>query len=268
MKVVDAATLKGDGSSNQDRYLIGDYYAAVFDGASAFPSEPTDRDGGWFANELAEAVQAQMTPSSNLQEILRRALEQMVSEHQLRAGGPSSTVALVRWDDSNFDCLVLGDSPIAVMLADGRVDVITDRRLSSIGADKRAAYRERLEAGGGFDREHTELLGRLQAEQRKYRNAPRGFWIAADDPAAADQAISRRFPLESVGAAVLMTDGASAAVDRFGLSTWGEIPMRIMREGSAQILAEVNHAEGADPVGRNSPRSKQHDDKTAVLVAA
>ena len=62
------------------------------------------------------------------------------------------------------------------------MDVITDRRLSAIGADKRAAYRERLNAGGGFDSEHRELLRNLQAEQRKYRNEPDGFWIAADDP--------------------------------------------------------------------------------------
>ena len=115
VKVVDAATLKGDGSSNQDRYLVGDYYAAVFDGASAFPPEPSDRDGGWYARELAKAVQERMAPSGDLRGVLKDALEDVLREHDLRADGPSSTVALVRWDDVNLDCLVLGDSPIAVM---------------------------------------------------------------------------------------------------------------------------------------------------------
>ena len=173
------------------------------------------------------------------------------SEHDLHADGPSSTVALARWDDVNLDCLVLGDSPIAVMHSDGHVDVITDRRLSAIGADKRAAYRERLVAGGGFDSEHRELLRSLQAEQRKYRNEPDGFWIAADDPSAADHALTRRFPVGSVSAAVLMTDGASAIVDRFGLTTWADMPSRLSREGCAQVLAEIDQAESADPAGRD-----------------
>ncbi len=53
MRVVDYATLKGDGKTNQDRYLIGDYYAAVLDGASAYPPQPEGRDGGWYAEQLA-----------------------------------------------------------------------------------------------------------------------------------------------------------------------------------------------------------------------
>jgi len=267
VKVLDVATLKGDGSSNQDQYLVGDYYAAVFDGASAFPPEPSDRDGGWYARELAKAVQERMAPSSDLRGVLKDALEDVLREHDLDADGPSSTVALTRWDDVNLDCLVLGDSPIAVMHSNSHVDVMTDRRLSAIGAGKRRAYRQRLVAGGGFDSEHRELLRSLQAEQRKFRNKPDGYWIAADDPSAAGQAFTRRFPVRSICAAMLMTDGASAIVDRFGLTTWAEMASRLPREGCAEVLAEIDHAESADPAGRSSPRSKNHDDKTAVLVA-
>jgi hypothetical protein len=153
------------------------------------------------------------------------------------------------------------------MLADGQVEVITDRRLSTIGAGKRAAYRERLRSAGGFNTEHRELLQALQAEQRTHRNKPNGFWIASDDPAAADEAVCRRFQIESIRAAVLMTDGVSALVDRFGLATWAEMPTRILRDGCAAVLAEVDQAEGDDPSGRHFPRSKTHDDKTAVLIA-
>lgn len=145
--------------------------------------------------------------------------------------------------------------------------MITDKRLSAIGTEQRAAYRDRLKTGRGFDRQHHDLVRTLQAEQRRHRNEPRGYWIAADDPAAADQAVTRSFPVTGVGAVALMTDGASAIVDRFGLTAWTELPTRFSHDGCAAVLAAVDRAEHSDPMGLRWPRSKVHDDKTVVLVA-
>jgi hypothetical protein len=268
VKVIDAATLKGDGRANQDRYLVENYYAAVFDGASAFwPPRSADRDGGWYAEELASAVNGQMDRSSDLQQILRDALERLKRDHALLPGSPSSTVAIVRWDHSNLDCLVLGDSPIAVMFANGDVEVVADRRLSTIGTEQRTAYRNRLKAGEGFGSTHRELLRSLQIEQANLRNRSRGYWIAADDPSAASQSLTVRYPRMAIDAVLLMTDGASAIVDCFGLATWASLPNRVKRDGCAKLLSQVSHAESADPDARHWPRSKKHDDKTILLVA-
>lgn len=269
MRVADAATLKGDGRTNQDRYLAGDYYAAVLDGASSYPPLPEGRDGGWYAEQLARAIEDAITPTKALDVVLAEAIELVAETHQLESGAsPSSTVAIARWDGSYVECLVLGDSTILVGHTDGTIDRLTDDRLTDIAVAQRAEYQRRLQQGHGYDQQHRKLLQALQQEQRRARNTKDGYWIAEADPVAAYHALERRYPQREIADLVLMTDGAAAVAEPLQIIPWNAVASVARAAGCGEILRSVVAAEGDDPDGREFPRSKRHDDKAAVLITA
>ncbi|MBF8184201.1 hypothetical protein ITP53_00240 [Nonomuraea sp. K274] len=88
-------------------------------------------------------------------------------------------------------------------------------------------------------------------ELRANRNQPGGFWLAKDDPRAADEAITGSCPISEVTGAVLLSNGASRIVDRFGLTDWPGVMDVLASSGPAEIirgvrLAEARHAVAAD----------------------
>jgi len=58
---------------------------------------------------------------------------------------------------------------------------------------------------------------------------------------------------------------SSFAIDRFHLATWAELGAILTGDGPAGLIRRVRAAAAADPKGERWPRSKIHDDATAVL---
>lgn len=270
MRVVDLATLQGDGTSNQDRAITRHNYAAVLDGASQFPPRPDGHDGGWYSERLARALAEQLDArDGNLGDAVANAIRTVATTENLTPGdAPSSTVTIARWNAENVHVYVLGDSPAIVFLADGTHQVVTDQRLVGVGRQQRAAYRAHLLDGHGFDTTHRQLLADLQAEQQRKRNTTGGYWIAEADPAAGHHGYTETFPLDQVDAVLLLSDGASAAVNKYTYpETWPEALDAVRNDGCAAFLRHVVDVEDQDPDGTRWPRSKHHDDKTAALLA-
>ncbi|GAA6525082.1 hypothetical protein IDVR_08770 [Intrasporangium sp. DVR] len=263
---ITAATRKGSGRTNQDRYIIGPNFAAVLDGASNFSEENPQHDGGWYAETLAAKLRKLLAaqPDGALPEIVGRAIESVATEHDLRSNSsPTSTIALARWDDEQAEVYVLGDSTVAIIHPDGREDVYSDHRLASIGEDVRRAYRERLAAGSGFDDQHLQLLASLQAEQARWRNREDGYWIAGATSAAASRGIVQSLKWPDVSRIAIASDGAAAAVSKYRLfPSWAVLAGLDAQE----VLVAVEAHESLDGDGTAWPRSKRHDDKTLLLL--
>ncbi|HEY8722102.1 protein phosphatase 2C domain-containing protein [Pengzhenrongella sp.] len=265
--IVDAATLAG-GANNQDAYAVVGRALVVLDGASAFPPVRPERDGGWYARTLRDAIRERLPESDHsLARILADSIAQVRDDYELRPGGPSSTVVMARVNIDTVDVLVLGDSTLVIQHPDDTCTAIIDDRLAQVAKAKRKGYREQLRDGGGYDDEHVQRLAGLQAAQRLVRNQPGGYWIAESDPAAATQAISRTVPLDQVHALLLLTDGAAAGVVTYGApKTWPELVQQVDSAGAQQVLDGLHELEETDPAGQRWPRSKPHDDKTVILV--
>lgn len=264
---IDVATLAG-GPSNQDAYAVLDRAVVVLDGSSTHPPQAPGRDGRWFARTLLDALCTGLPGfGSSLSGILANAIAQVREDHQLRPGGPSSTVLITRINDNTLDVLVLGDSTLVIEHPDHDCTAITDDRLTSVAVAEREAYLRRLREGAGYGIQHARLLADLQAAQRLVRNHPEGYWIAECDPRAARQAISRTLPLDLVQAVLLLTDGAAAGVTTYGTqSTWPELVRQVEIVGTQQFLSDVHQLEETDPTGQRWPRAKPHDDKTAIIL--
>jgi hypothetical protein len=250
---------------SQDRTVLLPGAVAVLDGAST--PDPSERDGGWYADQLAGELAGRLPDLRlDLSTVLADAIAAVASAYRLVPGSsPSSTVTLLRWDDELVDGLVLGDSPLVVFTA-GRAEVLVDERLDTVAPRQRVAYHDRLAAGGGYDDEHRALLRELVGEQRRHRNHAGGYWIAEATPTAAGQALVRSWPAHAVTTAVLATDGVSRGIGR-AVPDWPAALALVDQQGADALLDAVRAPERADPDGRQWPRAKPYDDQALIVVS-
>ena len=253
-----------------DRVIVIRNAVAVLDGASAF--EPADVPPGEYASRLGASIAAALTdaPDAPLPSVLAEAIAATASALGLAEddGCPSSTVAMARLADGALDLLALGDSYLFYGTGPGRpgCGTLTDDRLAGLRLPQQRQYRERLAAGSGYDYAHQELLRALQRGQRRHRNRPGGYWVAAADPAAASHALALTLPATAETWAVLATDGAVNTARHLGLDDWPALA----RSGPAALARLLRACQDweqhADPGGRQLPRSKRHDDKAIASL--
>lgn len=110
--------------------------------------------------------------------------------------------------------------------------VVTDTREVEIARPYEIALRE-VPPGGD---DHGRLLRDLPA----HRNRPGGFRVAKDDPRAAAEAVTGRRPASG---AVLLSNGASGIVDRFGRTGWPGLLTLLATGGPEEIICRVRDAE-------------------------
>ncbi len=229
----------------EDHVALLDHAVLVLDGATS-PS-PDLPPGGWYAGLLVDRLAGELhdRPREDLGGALANAISAVAREHGLEPGhSPSSTVSMVRWDESEVEALVLADSPVVAFGRFG-TDVVSDDRLVSL-------------RGGG--------LLQTGADVRRLRNAENGFWVAEADPAAAHKAVRRSWPRADVDAVLVATDGVAVGVDEYGLFDWPEVLQLAKTDGPEAVLDVVRAAENDDPDAVRWPRAKRHDDQVLVLA--
>ncbi|MBA8811182.1 hypothetical protein [Promicromonospora sukumoe] len=259
-----AATLAG-ASRNQDRYVIGERFAAVLDGATSVAGDRS-HDPGWYAEQLADAIEKTVPQGGSLAGAVEEAIRAVRDAHGLTAEStPTSTVALARWSNDTVETYMLGDSYGVILYAEGTEAVHTDDRLDTAAVNERAAYRKRLAEGHGYDDGHRALLLDLQAEQARHCNRPDGYWIAGAQPEAARHGITTAEGRAGVSALVLASDGVDPARHP-DATTWRDLYDEAVERGPEQVLQRIQDAEAEDADGRRWPRSKRHDDKTIVIA--
>lgn len=261
---IEAATLAG-GKINQDYYAYGDTYALVLDGSSSFLPEQTSIDAATYVNKLGQAIASKLE-SVELREIpeaIAESISMTAEELDLEEeSSPNSTVAVAKWGQDELAIFVLGDSTCLVLDSAGDIDEITDNRMARFGVTIRDEYKHRLVAGRGFDSVHKGLLASLQRVQRQHRNLQEGYWIASTKPEAAHFALFSIRPIGEVNSIILCSDGGLLIRDELIRKANGHCSSSL-----EALLLEQHGVENSDGAGVKYPRSKIHDDKTAVLVS-
>ncbi|MEU5564374.1 hypothetical protein [Micromonospora musae] len=220
--------------------------AVLVDGAGIPGAEAICRHGvAWYADRLGSNLLGLLTlvRDRSLPELLATAIEQVTEAHRDSCDvadpiSPSAAVAVLRVSDGLVEHLVLGDAVLVLDRVQGVPLVVADPREVVISR----SYQSAIEATAEGSDEHHRLLRELRAN----RNRPGGFWVAKDDPRAADEAITGSCPAAELTGAVLLSNGASRIVDRFRLADWPEVLAVLASAGSAgpaEIIRRVRQAE-------------------------
>ncbi|WP_255597747.1 protein phosphatase 2C domain-containing protein [Micromonospora sp. RL09-050-HVF-A] len=241
----------------------------LLDGAGLSGTTSTCLHGvAWYTRRLGGALLGQLAADDgqDLTAILGQAIVEVADAHRDTCdisdpSSPSATVTIFRIDDDRADYLALADSVLVLDHAGDVPEVITDGRVDAVGSRYRAA----MDAAPNGTVEHDRALREYIEALRAHRNQPGGFWVAADDPGVAAEALTGSRPVSGLRGAVLLSDGASRIVDQFALADWPEVLALIAEEGPIEVIRQVRAAETSDPQGRRWPRAKAYDDATLAV---
>ncbi|WP_406143290.1 integrase [Streptomyces sp. NBC_01012] len=222
--------------------------AVLVDGAGIPGSGWTCSHGvAWYATRLGGSLLGllSLVPDRGLPTLLAEAIEQVTDVHRDSCHvadviSPSAAVAVLRVSGGLAECAVLGDATVVLDRTHGAPLVFSDPREVVISR----SYEPALDAARGGDA-YLRVLGEL----RSHRNRPGGFWVAKDDPRAADEAVTGSCPVSELsGAAALFSNGASGIVDRFGLCDWPEVMTVLASDGPDAVIRRVRRTEARHAV--------------------
>lgn len=267
---VSTASTQGVGAANEDTVHVSPTGVVVLDGLSAPKDLPMGCIHGtpWFVRQLGTRLINLIGDNTvSLRDALRDAIVKVNDLHRDtcdldQEAVPASTVVMIRERDDVLDYLVLSDNVLVLDLGDEGIKTIADKRVEEVAREEMKAA---LQGPTGTP-EHAARVSQLVSVQRRLRNRPGGYWVAATNPAAADEAITGTIDLAKIQQAALLTDGASRLVDSFGALTWAQLLDLLRTEGPAALIARTREAELNDPAGKRWPRFKQSDDATAAYV--
>lgn len=254
---LEFATAPGDpGTPNEDAVFASPDLAIVLDGVT--PLDRTDigcvHGVAWYAHTLgAELVRLASDRGAALPDCLATAIERVAHAHIDQCDldhpdGPAATVSVVRTHADTADYLALADSPI-VFDRGAEPYVVTDSRPGDLS--------RRLRAQG--------IRPPAREFRTTYRNQPDGYWVAAQDPAAAKHALTGSVDLADVRRILLASDGASRLVDLFHVLDWTEALDAIETDGTAGWIERTRAYEREFAASSGRPLAKPHDDASVVL---
>ncbi|MGR6319894.1 hypothetical protein [Micromonospora soli] len=236
------------GHANEDFTGATPTAAVLIDGAGIPGTESICRHGvAWYASRLGGRLLSllSLVPGRSPSALLAEAIEQVTDDHRDTCDvanpiSPSATVVVLRRSDGRIEHLVLGDSVLVLDRAEAAPLVVSDPREVIVSR----SYRSALEATVAGSDEYHRVLRQLRAN----RNQPGGFWLAKDDPRAADEAITGSCPISELTGAVLLSNGASRIVDRFRLAGWPGVLAILAASGPGEIIHRVREAEARHAV--------------------
>lgn len=265
MRIAIATSPARPDKPNEDYAAATANGAVLLDGAGLSGTASKCHHGvAWYTRHLGAAILAGLPDTDrDLATVLADAISETAQLHAGTCsledpGTPSATVVITRLVADRLHYLVLADSVLVLDEGGGTLTVITDNREATVGA----AHRADLDAHPNGTTAHDEALRTYIETVRRHRNRPGGFWVAAADPAAAHQAITGDRRISDLSRALLLSDGASRIVDRFGLVTWQELFGLVQEHGLGEVIRRVRRAEADDPHGARWARGKVHDDAT------
>jgi hypothetical protein len=245
------------GRSNEDFVGAGPDAIVLLDGAGIPGTESICAHGvAWFTRRLGGALLGRLAADdgTDLVGVLGDAIAEVADAH--RAGcdirhvnSPSATVAIVRVDGERLDHLLLADS---YLLLDDRlhgVQALTDGREATVRSESFAPLADEMAGTPSYDR----VLDACVQALRSRRNQPGGYWIAKDDPRAAEEAVTGSRPLRELESLSLLSNGASRIVTPYGRTDWPGVLHLLRTHGPAEVIRRVREAErtpgpdGGDP---------------------
>lgn len=264
---VDIATEAGTPQTpNEDWAGSNETTVVVLDGSTTRTETGCSHGVSWYvANLGASLIHRSSIAEHSLQDVLAGGIADVAALHPecnlKHPGTPSAAVSIVRLNGQILEYLVLADTYLALDLLGG-ITTVSDNRVSLTARGLRDAARE-LPIGSP---ERDKALREMKEVELSQRNRPGGFWVAAADESAAQQAYVGSYPANDVTQFVVMTDGAARGVVLFKKLSWRNVFQSLEKFGALGLIREVRELEFGDVESLHWPRNKSSDDATAAYV--
>ena len=247
MHVSMATSAGSPGQPNQD--FVGAVPGAVvlLDGAGIPGTESICSHGvAWYTHRLGGALLGRLSRDDgrDLAATLATTLGEIADDHRgtcdiTNPSSPQATVLIVRARVGRLDYLLLADSFLVLDEIGGDPKVITDEREVTARRVVTAPL-DGVPAGTPeYDRVRDSCIETLWAR----RNQPGGYWIAKDDPHAAEEAVTGSRSLDDLDGVALLSNGDSRIVSPYGLTEWPRILELLGADGPTEIIRRVRQAE-------------------------
>ena len=263
---VSMATSAGKaGQPNEDFAGAVPGAAVLLDGAGIPGTESICSHGvAWYTHRLGGALLGRLSRDDgrDLAAILATTIGDIAADHRgtcdiTNPSSPQATVVMVRAHRGRLDYLLLADSFLVLDQVCGGPQVITDEREVTSRRICSAPLDGVPRGTPEYDRIRDSCIEALQAR----RNQPGGYWIAKDDPHAAEEAVTGSRPLHDLDSVALLSNGASRIVSPYGLTDWPGVLELLGAEGPADIIRRVREAEARTFGG---PDARVPDDATVA----
>ena len=247
MRVSMATSAGQPGQPNEDFVGAVPVAAVLLDGAGIPDTESICSHGvAWYTHRLGGALLGRLSRDDgrDLAVILADAIEEIAADHRstcdiTNPSSPQATVVIVRAHGGRLDYLLLADSFLVLDQVGGGPQVITDER----EVTTRRICSEPLAGVASGTPEYDRVRDSCIEALRALRNRAGGYWIAKDDPHAADEAVTGSRPLRDLDGVALLSNGASRIVSPYGLTGWPGVLELLGASGPAEIIRRVRQAE-------------------------
>jgi hypothetical protein len=256
------------GQPNEDFVGAVPDAAVLLDGAGIPGTESICCHGvAWYTHRLGGTLLGRLSRDDgrDLTAILAAAIDEIAADHRstcdiTNPSSPQATVLVIRSRRGQLDYLLLADCFLVLDQLSGGPVVITDEREVTTRRICSAPLEGVASGIAEYERVWNSCIEALQAR----RNQPGGYWIAKDDPHAAEEAVTGSCALRELDSAALLSNGASRIVSPYALTSWSGMLKLLGASGPAEIIRRVRQAE-AD--SSEDPNVMVPDDATVAHCA-
>jgi len=253
------------GRPNEDFVGAVPRAAVLLDGAGIPGTESICRHGvAWYTRRLGGALLARLSrdDGQDLTTVLGDAIDEIAADHRgtcdiTNPSSPQATVVIARLQGSLLEYLLLADCFLVLDQISGGPLVISDEREVTARRICTAPLAGLARGTAEYERVRDQCIEALQAR----RNHAGGYWIAKDDPHAAEEAVTGTCPLRDLDSAALLSNGASRIVSPYALTSWPGLMELLGTGGPSEIIRRVRQAEATIS---HSPAAEVPDDATVA----
>lgn len=263
---------------NEDACYVCDTFGFVLDGATGLSGEhitPEKSDALWLVKTAsAYLIEHLGDLSQSIVEIVTNCAQVVFQQYQQYANGktiidtPSCCISLFRVEKDHIVFFTLGDCPILIQFANGKVKQILRKdlvRFDNKIIQKFMQYKKKHHCTfyEAWKVGHDIILDRRIAQ----KNQPHGYYVLGEDSTKIKKGTLLSYPKDKIKNILIFSDGYAQIYDLFGIVTPSTIWDHIHNQEDADAYYhQLTTHQQADPTYDQYPRFKESDDATIIGI--